>query len=112
VGSKQASSFLKKRSKKLLSVRSCGNATISRRARAKPINYCDGTTFGVARNGDGLRRKKARRHDEWGKFFGSIFFKKGTAGFLAGGLATKWIRVLWFFFAKKNQKLLSAQLNA
>jgi hypothetical protein len=33
-------------------------------------------TVGVARKGNGLRRKEGRGNDEWGKFFGSLFFKK------------------------------------
>jgi hypothetical protein len=40
-------------------------------------------TVGVARIGNGLRRKEGSGTDEWGKFFGSLFFKKGTACFLA-----------------------------
>jgi hypothetical protein len=79
-----SASFLKKRSKKLLSVAPCGNAAISRRARAKPTRPCDRATVGGVRKGDGLRRKEGRGNDEWGKFFGSLFFKKGTACFLAG----------------------------
>jgi hypothetical protein len=80
--SKQAASFLKNRSKKLLSVAPSGNVMISRRDPAKPIGSCERATVGVARNGDGLRRRECGGNDEWGKFFGSLFFKKGTACFL------------------------------
>jgi hypothetical protein len=46
-------------------------------------------TVGVARNGDGLRRKERSGTDEREKFFGSLFFKKGTACFLAGASARR-----------------------
>jgi hypothetical protein len=76
-GGKQASaSFLKKRSKKLLFVAPCGNVTISRRARAKPIGSCDRATVGVARKGDGLRRKEGSGNDELEKVFWVPFFQK------------------------------------
>jgi hypothetical protein len=77
MGRKQASaSFLKKRSKKLLSDAPSGNVTISRRARARPIGSRDRTTVGVARSGDGLRRKECSGYDESRKFFWATFFQK------------------------------------
>jgi hypothetical protein len=69
-GRKQASaSFLKKRSKKLLSVAMYENVTISRWARAKPIGSCVRITVGVARYCDGLRRKEGSGNDALEKVF-------------------------------------------
>jgi hypothetical protein len=41
-------------------------------------------TVGVARKGDGLRRKEGRRNDGLEKFFGSLFSKKGLLASLLG----------------------------